>query len=154
MRKGKAPIRPTVPDSKFQSTVVTKFINGLMLAGKKAVARKTFYDALTAVEEKTSEKGIDVFNKAIEQASPSIDLRKKNVRGATRQVPVEVRPARKRFYPIKWLITAARNRSEKTMVGRLTAEFIAASQGEGNAVKKKKELHKMGESNRAFAHLR
>ncbi len=154
MRRRRAPVREVMPDPVYNSKVVTKFINGLMLDGKKNVATKIFYDALKRIEEKTNEKGIEVFEKAIENIKPILEVKSRRVGGATYQVPVEVRPARQQTLAIRWIITFARKRSERTMVERLSNELIDAANSRGAAYKKKEDTYKMAEANKAFAHYR
>ncbi len=154
MRRRRAPVREVMPDPIYNSKVVTKFINGLMLDGKKNVATKIFYNALELIEKKTEEKGIDVFEKAIENIKPVLEVKSRRVGGATYQVPVEVRPIRQQALAIRWIITFARKRSERTMVERLANELIDAANSRGAAYKKKEDTYKMAEANKAFAHYR
>ncbi|NPA81217.1 MAG: 30S ribosomal protein S7 [Epsilonproteobacteria bacterium] len=154
MRRRRAPVREVMPDPVYKSKVVTKFINGLMLDGKKNVATKIFYDALDLIEKKTEEKGIEVFEKAIENIKPVLEVKSRRVGGATYQVPVEVRPVRQQTLAIRWIITFARKRSERTMVERLANELIDAANSRGAAYKKKEDTYKMAEANKAFAHYR
>jgi small subunit ribosomal protein S7 len=154
MRKSKPKKRYLLPDPKFQDTLVTKFVNYLMEEGKKSVAYNIFYDAVEQVEKKTNENGIDVWKRAMSNLTPSVEVKSRRVGGATFQVPVEVRPERKINLSIKWLIDYARLRGEKTMMDKLAAEIIAASKGEGAAIKKKDDTHRMAEANKAFSHFR
>lgn len=154
MRKGKPKRRVLTPDPKFNEVLVTRFVNCLMWDGKKSIAYDIFYRMIDAVAEKTGENGLDVFHKALENVYPSVEIKRRRVGGSTAQVPVEVYPFRKVSLGIKWLINFARERSEKTMVERLTNEVIAASQGEGKAVKKRTDVHKMANANKAFAHFK
>lgn len=154
MRKSKPKKRYLLPDPKFQDTLVTKFVNYLMEEGKKSVAYTIFYDAVELVEKKTNENGIDVWKRAMSNLSPAVEVKSRRVGGATFQVPVEVRPERKINLSIKWLIDYARLRGEKTMMDKLAAEIIAASKGEGAAIKKKDDTHRMAEANKAFSHFR
>jgi small subunit ribosomal protein S7 len=154
MRKSKPKKRYLLPDPKFQDTLVTKFVNYLMEEGKKSVAYTIFYDAVELVEKKTNENGIDVWKRAMSNLTPSVEVKSRRVGGATFQVPVEVRPERKINLSIKWLIDYARLRGEKTMMDKLAAEIIAASKGEGAAIKKKDDTHRMAEANKAFSHFR
>jgi small subunit ribosomal protein S7 len=154
MRKSKPKKRYLLPDPKFQDTLVTKFVNYLMEEGKKSVAYNIFYDAVQQVEKKTNENGIDVWKRAMSNLTPSVEVKSRRVGGATFQVPVEVRPERKINLSIKWLIDYARLRGEKTMMDKLAAEIIAASKGEGAAIKKKDDTHRMAEANKAFSHFR
>ena len=143
-----------MPDPRFESTTATKFINALMLGGKKSTAESIFYDALEMVEEKSGQPGISVFQTALTNAKPALEVKSRRVGGATYQVPIEVRPERRTALAIRWLIGYARARSEKTMAQRLSAELMAASKGEGATVKKKDDTHRMAEANKAFAHYR
>ncbi len=161
MRKGSPKKRYVLPDPKFKDTLVTKFVNNLMVSGKKSLAYSIFYDALDIVEEKYSSPddedkltGLDIWKKALSNATPAVEVKSRRVGGATFQVPTEVRPERKQALGIKWLITAARKRNEKTMKERLASEVLAASKGEGAAVKKKDDTHRMAEANKAFSHFR
>jgi small subunit ribosomal protein S7 len=154
MRKSKPKKRYLLPDPKFQDTLVTKFVNYLMIEGKKSVAYNTFYQAVEQVEKKTSENGLEVWKRAMANLTPSVEVKSRRVGGATFQVPVEIRPERKTNLTIKWLIDYARQRGEKTMMDKLAAEIIAASKGEGAAIKKKDDTHRMAEANKAFSHFR
>lgn len=154
MRKRKPPKRYHLPDPKFRDVLVTKFVNNLMLEGKKSLAYDIFYGALDIVQEKTSKNGLDIWKEALSNVMPAVEVRSRRVGGATFQVPAEVRPARKESLGIKWLIKYARSRNEKTMRERLAAEIIAASKSEGAAVKKKDDTHRMADANRAFSHFR
>ena len=153
-RRKAAEKRPIQPDPRFQSTLVTKFINSMMLDGKKSKAESIFYRSLAMVEEKTGQPGLNVFKQAVNNAKPSLEVKSRRVGGATYQVPVEVRPDRRTALALRWLIEFARARSEKTMYERLAAELIAAYRSEGSTVKKKEDTHRMAEANRAFAHYR
>jgi len=154
MRKTKPKKRYLLPDPKFQDTLVTKFVNYLMEEGKKSVAYNIFYDAVELVEKKTNENGLDVWKRAMSNLTPSVEVKSRRVGGATFQVPVEIRPERKINLTIKWLIDYSRARGEKTMMDKLAAEIIAASKGEGAAIKKKDDTHRMAEANKAFSHFR
>lgn len=154
MRKSKPKKRYLLPDPKFQDTLVTKFVNYLMEQGKKSTAYGIFYDAINAVEKKTNESGLDVWKRALGNLTPSVEVKSRRVGGATFQVPVEIRPERKINLSIKWLIDYSRMRGEKTMMDKLAAEIIAASKGEGAAIKKKDDTHRMAEANKAFSHFR
>jgi small subunit ribosomal protein S7 len=154
MRRRRAPERKVPPDPIYNSPLVTKFINNLMWDGKKTKAMKIFYGAMKRIEELTGEEGIKVFEKAIENVKPQLEVRPRRVGGATYQVPVEVRPKRQLSLAIKWIIKSARARSERGMVEKLAKELIDASKGEGGAVKIRENTHKMAEANRAFAHFR
>ena len=133
---------------------MTKFINSLMLDGKKSTAEQIFYDAMRIVEEKTGQPGMNVFKQALNNAKPVIEVKSRRVGGATYQVPVEVRPDRRTALAMKWLVGYARGRGDKTMSERLAAELLAASRNEGNTIKKKEDTHRMAEANKAFAHYR
>jgi small subunit ribosomal protein S7 len=154
MRKGQAKKRPLLPDPKYKDPLVTRFVNSLMKDGKKNLAYTLFYDAIDKIAEKTEEEGLGVWKKALNNVIPSVEVKRRRVGGSTFQIPVEVRAGRKISLGVKWLINCARARGERTMTERLVNETIAASKGEGNAVKKKNDIHKMAESNRAFSHLR
>ncbi|MFZ8847423.1 MAG: 30S ribosomal protein S7 [Candidatus Hydrothermia bacterium] len=154
MRRRRAPERIIAPDPKYNSVLVSKFINNLMWDGKKETARKIFYKSLELIQKKTGEDGYQIFLKAIENVKPEIEVRARRVGGATYQVPVEIRPKRQISLAIKWIIQAARSRSERTMIERLANELIDASKGIGNAVKIRENTHKMAEANRVFAHYR
>lgn len=154
MRKSKPKKRYLLPDPKFQDTLVTRFVNNLMLKGKKNLAYSTFYGAIEIVENKVGENGLDTWKKALNNITPGVEVKSRRVGGATFQVPTEVRPDRKVSLGIKWMIRFARVRNEKTMVERLAGEIIAASKGEGASVKKKDDTHRMAEANKAFSHFR
>ena len=154
MRKSKPKKRYLLPDPKFQDTLVTKFVNYLMEQGKKSTAYGIFYDAVEIVEKKTTESGLEVWKRAMNNLMPSVEVKSRRVGGATFQVPVEIRPERKVNLSIKWLIDYSRMRGEKTMMDKLAAEIIAASKGEGAAIKKKDDTHRMAEANKAFSHFR
>ena len=154
MRRRRAPQRPVLPDPVHGSKVLTKFINKVMLDGKKSIAQKITYAALERVEEKTGEKGIDVFNKAIDNVKPVMEVKSRRVGGATYQVPIEVRPARQQTLAIRWIVDAARKRNERTMIERVSNELMDAATEKGAAFKKKEDTYKMAEANKAFAHYR
>jgi small subunit ribosomal protein S7 len=154
MRKAKPKKRYLLPDPKFSDTMVTKFVNSLMYDGKKSTAYTIFYDAVALVEKKTSESGLEVWRKALNNVSPQVEVRSRRVGGSTFQVPTEVRPDRKMALGMKWLINYARSRGEKTMTDKLAGEIISASKGEGAAVKKRDDVHRMAEANKAFSHFR
>ena len=154
MRKAKPKKRYILPDPIYQDTLVTKFVNNLMLRGKKSISYNIFYGAIKQVEEKTGENGLETWKSALSNIMPSVEVKARRVGGANFQVPIEVRPDRKISLGIKWMIKYARLRGEKTMVDRLAGEIIAASKGEGSAVKKKDDTHRMAESNKAFSHFR
>jgi small subunit ribosomal protein S7 len=153
-RRSRAEKREKLPDPKFGSPLVTQFINGIMRGGKKSVAESIFYAAIDSIEKKTNQSGIEVFQKAINNVKPMLEVRSRRVGGANYQVPVDVRPARRIALAMRWMIGFAKARSEYTMSERLAAEFLAASRNEGAAVKKKDDTHRMAEANKAFAHFR
>jgi small subunit ribosomal protein S7 len=153
-RRSRAEVRETPNDPHFASRTVTKFINSMMRDGKKSIAEKIFYDAVTLVEQRAGTPGLQVFEQALNNSKPALEVKSRRVGGATYQVPVEVRPERRTALATRWLITFARARSEKTMSERLAGELLAASRGEGNTVKKKEDTHRMAEANKAFAHYR
>jgi len=154
MRKAKPKKRYVLPDPKFKDTSVTKFVNNLMVDGKKSTAYSIFYGACALVESKTEENGLDSWKKALNNVIPGVEVKSRRVGGATFQVPTEVRPERKVSLGMKWLIKYSRLRHEKTMIERLAGEIIAAAKGEGSAVKKKEDTHRMAEANKAFSHFR
>ncbi len=154
MRRRRAPQRPVLPDPVYGSKVVTKFINAIMLDGKKSVAQKVMYGALERIESKTGEKGIEIFNKALENVKPVMEVKSRRVGGATYQVPIEVRPVRQQSLGIRWILEAARKRNERTMIERLSNELMDAAEEKGAAFKKKEDTYKMAEANKAFAHYR
>lgn len=153
-RRSRAEKRETAPDPRFESTTVTKFINALMVDGKKSTAEKIFYDAVELLEQRSGQPGVNVFEQALNNAKPALEVKSRRVGGATYQVPVEVRPERRTALATRWLISFARGRSEKSMSERLAAELLAASRSEGSTVKKKEDTHRMAEANKAFAHYR
>lgn len=154
MRKNSPKKRYILPDPIYQDTLVTKFVNNLMIQGKKSVSYTIFYDAIKIVEDKTKENGLELWKNALSNVSPSVEVKSRRVGGATFQVPVEVRAERRVSLGIKWMIKYARLRGEKTMKERLAGEIIAASKGEGAAIKKKDDTHRMAEANKAFSHFR
>ncbi|MCU0452401.1 MAG: 30S ribosomal protein S7 [Bacteroidetes bacterium] len=155
MRKKRSTRRRIAPDPKFNDIMVARFINNILKDGKKATARGIMYDALATIGTKTEKNPVDVFRKAVENASPLIEVRARRVGGATYQVPTEVRPERRTALAIRWLISNAKERSEgKSMSQKLAAELLAASAGDGGAIKKKDDVHRMAEANKAFAHFR
>ena len=153
-RRSRAVKRPIIPDPVFGSEVVTKFINSLMLDGKKSIAEGIFYDAMKVIEERTGQPGENVFKTALNNAKPVLEVKSRRVGGSTYQVPVEVRPERRQALAMRWLIGYARARGEKTMADRLAAELMAAARGEGATIKKKDDTHRMADANKAFAHYR
>ena len=153
-RRHRADKREILPDPKFGNIVVTKFMNSVMHAGKKSAAETIVYGAFDLIEGKTRGNPVGVFQQALDNVMPSIEVRSRRVGGATYQVPVEVRTVRRQALGIRWIISAARERNEKTMTERLSAELLDASNGRGNAVKKREDVHRMAEANRAFSHYR
>ena len=154
MRRRKAVKRKIIPDPVFGDVMVAKFINNLMRRGKKGLAEHIFFGALDIIKQRTKHNGLDIFRKAVENVAPVVEVRSKRVGGATYQVPIEVRQDRRMALAHRWIIQYAKNRSGKTMADRLAAELIAASGGDGGAVKKREETHRMAEANKAFAHFR
>ncbi|MBN2425249.1 MAG: 30S ribosomal protein S7 [Calditrichaceae bacterium] len=146
--------RRILPDPKYKDRVVAKFINGLMLSGKRSIAEKIFYDAMDVIEERVKKNPLDVFKKAMENVGPILEVKSRRVGGATYQVPMEVRADRRQALAIRWLVRYSKLRSEPTMAERLAGEFTAAFKNEGSAVKKREDTHKMAEANKAFAHFR
>ena len=153
-RKGPAPRRPLVDDPVYGSKVVTQLVNRVLLDGKKTVAERIVYGALETVRERTEQEPVSVLKRALENIRPALEVRSRRVGGATSQVPVEVRPARATTLALRWLVDFSRQRREKTMTERLANEILDASNGLGAAVKRREDMHKMAESNRAFAHYR
>ena len=154
MRKAKPKKRYLLPDPKFKDTLVTRFVNNLMVQGKKNLSYRTFYDAIEIVENRVGENGLETWKKALNNRMPAVEVKSRRVGGATFQVPTEVRPDRKVSLGIKWMIRYARTRGETTMVQRLAGEIMSASKGEGSAVKKKDDTHRMAEANQACSHFR
>ena len=153
-RRHRAEKREIIPDPKYGDVVLTKFMNSVMYEGKKSVAESIVYGAFDIIEGRAKQDPIDVFRAALENVAPAIEVRSRRVGGATYQVPVEVRPERAQALAIRWLITAARGRSENTMDARLSGELLDAANNRGNAVKKREDTHRMAEANRAFSHYR
>ncbi|HEX6850174.1 MAG TPA: 30S ribosomal protein S7 [Candidatus Polarisedimenticolaceae bacterium] len=153
-RRGNVPKRDPLPDPVYQSPLVTKFINCLMVDGKKAVAEDIFYGAMTTVQDRAKEDALKVFRKAIDNVKPMLEVKSRRVGGSNYQVPVEVRPERRTALAIRWLISYSRERSEKSMREKLANEILDASALRGGAFKKKEDTHKMAEANKAFAHYR
>ncbi|HEU4988641.1 MAG: 30S ribosomal protein S7 [Gemmatimonadota bacterium] len=153
-RRKSAVKRSVLPDARYDSQTVSKFINVMMLAGKKSTAERIFYAAMDIVEAKTSQPGVNVFKQALSNVKPVVEVKSRRVGGATYQVPVEVRPDRRTALAMRWIILYSRDRGEKSMAEKLAAEVIAAAKGEGNAVKKKEDTHRMADANKAFAHYR
>ena len=155
MSRRKTAVKRTIlPDARYDSQTVSKFINVLMYQGKKSTAERIFYAAMDLVENRTSQPGVNIFKQALTNLKPVVEVKSRRVGGATYQVPVEVRPDRRTALAMRWLIGYSRDRNEKSMAEKLAAEVIAASKGEGNAVKKKEDTHRMAEANKAFAHYR
>jgi small subunit ribosomal protein S7 len=156
MRKAKAKKRVLLPDPRFNDTLVTRFVNNLMLDGKKSTAFRIFYDAIDIIEEKSGdeENSLEIFKKALVNVTPHVEVRSRRVGGATFQIPMQIRPDRKLSLGMKWLIGVTRKRNEKTMALRLANEVIAASREEGATVKKRTDVHRMAEANKAFSHFR
>lgn len=156
MRKGKAKQRVLLPDPRFNDTLVTRFVNNLMLDGKKSTAFRIFYDAIDIIEAKNEgeESGLEIWKKAIQNVTPHVEVRSRRVGGATFQIPMQIRPDRKLSLGMKWLISFTRKRNEKTMALRLANEVIAASREEGATIKKRADVHRMAEANKAFSHFR
>ncbi|MDR0790528.1 MAG: 30S ribosomal protein S7 [Bacteroidales bacterium] len=154
MRKAKPSKRIILPDPKFNDTLVTKFVNNIMLKGKKTIAYNIFYDAIDIVADKSSEGGLDVWKKALANVTPNVEVRSRRIGGATFQIPSEIRPDRKQSMGMKNLIGFARKRNEKSMAQRLAGEILQAFKEEGAAFKKKEDVHRMAEANKAFSHFR
>ncbi|MDD2720404.1 MAG: 30S ribosomal protein S7 [Gallionella sp.] len=153
-RRREVPKREVLPDPKFGNQDLSKFVNVLMTAGKKSVAERILYGALEQVAKKTGKDAIEVFNQALNNAKPQVEVKSRRVGGANYQVPVEVRPSRRMALSMRWLREAARKRGEKSMGMRLAGELIDASEGRGGAVKKREEVHRMADANKAFSHFR
>ena len=153
-RRRVAQRRDILPDPIYNSTLVTKFINGMMWAGKKSVAEQIFYGAMEKIGEKTGEEPLKVFKKAVDAVAPTLEVKSRRIGGATYQVPLEVSRARRDTLAIRWIVSNARGRSEKTMEGRLVGELLDSQSGRGGAMKKKEDVHRMAEANKAFAHYR
>jgi len=154
MRKSRAPKRYVQPDPKFGDIQVTQFVNNLMWSGKKSTAYEIFYGAMDIVEERTKENPLEVWKKAVSNVSPAVEVRSRRIGGANFQVPTEVRPERKQSLAVKWMIQYSRARNGKSMADKLASEIIAASKGEGSTFKKKEDIHRMAEANKAFAHFK
>ena len=153
-RRGNVPKREVLPDPMYNSVLVTKLVNSVMLDGKKGVAQKVVYSAFDMIKDKTGNEPLDVFNQAMENIMPSLETKSRRVGGATYQAPMEVRPARRQTLGLRWLTAYARARGERTMAERLAGEIMDAANNSGSAVKKREDTHKMAESNKAFAHFR
>lgn len=154
MRKARPRKRIILPDPKFNDVLVTKFVNNIMLEGKKTIAYSIFYDAIDIVTERSNENGLDVWKKALANVTPAVEVRSRRIGGATFQIPSEIRPERKQSMGMKNLIGFARKRNEKTMAIRLASEILAAYKEEGAAFKRKEDIHRMAEANKAFSHFR
>ncbi len=154
MRRRRPPKREILPDPKYGSKLVTKFVNCMMLQGKKGISEKIFYNAMDILGEKTQKDPIEVFVQALENAKPAVEVKSRRVGGATYQVPIEIRPERRQALAIRWLINYSRGRSEKTMYQRLAGELMDAYNNTGTSIKKKEDTHKMAEANKAFAHYK
>jgi len=154
MRKTKAKKRILLPDPKFNDILVTRFVNNLMYDGKKNTSYEIFYDAVDIVKEKTGQDGLETWKKALSNVTPAVEVRSRRVGGATFQIPSEIRPERKVSLGMKWLIKYSRDRNEKSMAQKLASEIIAAAKEEGAAFKKKEDVHKMADANKAFSHFR
>ena len=153
-RRGNVPKREILPDPVYNSVLVTKLVNGVMLDGKKGVAQKVVYDAFEAIQAKTGKEALDVFTEAMNNIMPSLEVKARRVGGATYQVPIEIRPDRRQTLGLRWLVAYSRKRGEKTMKDRLANEIMDAANNTGASVKKREDVHKMAESNKAFAHFR
>ncbi len=153
-RKGPAKKRPVTPDPVYHNRLVTRFVNRIMLSGKKSLAEKIFYSSLDQVETKSGRKGIEIFEQAVRNVMPQVEVKPRRVGGATYQVPMEVRADRKLSLAMRWLATAARRRNGKTMIDRLSSELLDAANNTGAAVRQREEKHKMADANKAFAHYR
>ena len=153
-RRREVPKREVLPDPKFGSTQITKFVNMIMKSGKKSVAESIMYNALERIDEKADGEPMDVLDKALENVAPMVEVKSRRVGGATYQVPVEVRASRRTTLAMRWLIDASRNRGEKSMQLKLAGELMDAAENRGNAVKKREDTHRMAEANKAFAHFR
>ena len=153
-RRGNVPKREILPDPVYNSVLVSKLINSIMLDGKKGVAQKVVYDAFAIIEEKTGKNGLEAFPEAMNNIKPELEVKARRVGGATYQVPIEVRPARRQTLGLRWITAYARKRGEKTMKERLAGEIMDACNNTGASVKKREDMHKMAESNKAFAHFR
>ncbi len=154
MRRRKAPVREVMADPIYNSKTITKFINAVMLDGKKSVAQKIMYGAVANLDSRGEDKGIEIFEQAIENVKPLLEVKSRRVGGATYQVPVEVRSVRRQTLALRWLVDSARKRNERTMEERLANELFEAANERGNSFKKKEDMHKMAEANKAFAHYR
>jgi small subunit ribosomal protein S7 len=154
MRRRKAPVREVMADPIYNSKLITKFVNAIMLDGKKSIAQKIMYGAIANLDTRGEESGFDIFERAIENVKPLLEVRSRRVGGATYQVPVEVRPVRRQTLALRWIVDMARKRNERTAVERLANELFEAANERGNSFKKKEDVHRMAEANKAFAHYR
>ncbi len=154
MRRKSADRRRVIPDPIYGDELVSRFVNCVMKKGKKSLAQSIVYNAFSVIEERTSEPGVEVFRKAVNNVAPLVEVRSRRVGGATYQVPIEVRPDRRVALAFRWIIQFARTRNDKSMANRLAGELISAAKGEGGAIKKKDDTHRMAEANKAFAHFR
>ena len=154
MRRRKAPVREVMADPIYNSKLITKFINAVMLDGKKSIAQKIMYGAVASLDARGEESGFDIFERAVENVKPLLEVKSRRVGGATYQVPVEVRPVRRQTLALRWIVDMARKRNERTSVERLANELFEAANERGNSFKKKEDMHKMAEANKAFAHYR
>ena len=154
MRRAGAAKREVLPDPKYGSRLVAKFVNIMMIRGKKSTAERIMYDAMTSVEDRSKQEALKMFKTAIDNVKPAVEVKSRRVGGSTYQVPVEVRPDRRTSLAMRWMITAARRRSERSMADKLAAELLDAANNRGMAVKKREDTHKMAEANKAFAHYR
>jgi small subunit ribosomal protein S7 len=154
MRRAMAPRREVLPDPKYGSRLVAKFVNIMMIRGKKSTAERIMYDAMTAVEDRSKQEALKMFKTAIDNVKPAVEVKSRRVGGSTYQVPVEVRPDRRTSLAMRWVISAARRRAERSMADKLAAELLDAANNRGLAVKKREDTHKMAEANKAFAHYR
>ena len=154
MRRAMAPRREVLPDPKYGSRLVAKFVNIMMIRGKKSTAERIMYDAMTSVEDRSKQEALKMFKTAIDNVKPAVEVKSRRVGGSTYQVPVEVRPDRRTSLAMRWVITAARRRAERSMADKLAAELLDAANNRGMAVKKREDTHKMAEANKAFAHYR
>ena len=153
-RRREVPKREILPDAKFGDAILTRFMNALMYDGKKSVAERVFYSALKKVEDRAKDDALKLFKKAVDNVKPALEVKSRRVGGSNYQVPVEVRPARRTALAIRWLISYANSRGEKTMMDKLAGEILDAANNRGNAIKKREDTHKMAEANKAFAHYR
>ena len=154
MRRNTAPTRPVTPDPRFNSRLVSKFINNVMKNGKKSTAERIVYEAFSQVEERSGRQGIEIFEQAIRNVTPVIEVKPRRVGGATYQVPIDIRSERRQALALRWLLNAARTRGGRSMEDRLASELMDAANNAGNAVRRKEEVHRMAEANRAFVHYR